>query len=95
MLANYGYKDGSGEFFISIDTDKCNGCEACVKACLASVFAVTQDENDPMNDRPVAAVTKEQRKRIRYACEPCKPAGKRPTLPCVVSCEPAAIVHSW
>jgi hypothetical protein len=26
MIANYGYKDGSGEFFISIDTDCCDGC---------------------------------------------------------------------
>jgi hypothetical protein len=23
MIANYGYKDGSGEYYISIDTDKC------------------------------------------------------------------------
>ncbi len=94
MLANYGYKDGSGGFFISIDTDKCNGCEACVKACPAGVLVVAEDENDPMNDQPVAAVTKEQRKKIKYACEPCKPSGGKPPLPCVASCEPGAIVHS-
>ena len=28
MLANYGYKDASGDFFITIDTDKCDGCGA-------------------------------------------------------------------
>ena len=29
MIANYGYKDGSGDWFISIDTDRCNGCGKC------------------------------------------------------------------
>jgi len=33
MLANYGYKDASGDFFITLDTDKCNGCGDCVKRC--------------------------------------------------------------
>ena len=34
MLANYGYKDGAGEFYITIDTDKCIECpdHACVAA---------------------------------------------------------------
>ena len=30
MIANYGFKDGSGDWFIVIDTDKCNGCGKCV-----------------------------------------------------------------
>ena len=29
MKANYGYKDGSGDFFITIDTDLCNTCGPC------------------------------------------------------------------
>lgn len=28
MIANYGCKDGSGEYYISIDTDKCVPCTA-------------------------------------------------------------------
>ncbi len=31
--ANYGYKDGSGEYFITIDTDLCNSCGKCAEAC--------------------------------------------------------------
>jgi ferredoxin len=54
MIANYGYKDGSGDFFIAIDMDRCNGFGACVKAYPASFFMVDEDENDLPNDQPVA-----------------------------------------
>jgi NAD-dependent dihydropyrimidine dehydrogenase PreA subunit len=97
MLANYGYKDGSGEFFITIDTDKCNGCGDCVSACPAGVLEVGEDENDPLNENPVAKVVAGQRKKIKYSCCPCKPAHgyKMTDLPCVKACFPCAIIHSW
>ncbi|MBW1829530.1 MAG: 4Fe-4S binding protein [Deltaproteobacteria bacterium] len=54
MLANYGYKDGSGDFFITLDTDKCDGCGDCVTACPNGVFEVVdEDPNDPMREEPV------------------------------------------
>lgn len=37
MIANYGYKDGSGDYFIAIDTDKCDGCGKYVEACPANI----------------------------------------------------------
>ena len=95
MIANYGYKDGSGDFFISIDTDKCDGCGACVEACPADVFITGEDPNDPFRDEPVAFVKDEQRKKIKYACGPCKPVSDRPPLPCMEACGPGAIDHSW
>jgi Fe-S-cluster-containing hydrogenase component 2 len=91
MLANYGYKDGSGEYFITIDTDKCNECGDCVPACPQGVFEMITDDYDDV----VAAVTEEQRKKIKYSCATCKPTSDRPELPCVKVCEPEAIVHSW
>ena len=95
MLANYGYKDGSGEFFITIDTDKCDGCKDCVPACPSAVFIVGEDPNDPLRDEPVAVVSEEQRKKLKYSCAPCKPDRDRPQLPCVTACTPLAISHSW
>ncbi len=73
MIANYGYKDGSGDYFIAIDTDKCNGCNDCVSACPYGVMDVGPDENDPLSDEEVAFVTEAERKKIKYTCAPCKP----------------------
>lgn len=95
MKANYGYKDGSGEFYITIDTDLCDGCGKCVEVCPEKVLEVTEDENDPLSDDFVARVTDTHRKKIKYSCGPCKPTGQPSNLPCVNACEPVAIAHSW
>lgn len=95
IIANYGYKDGSGEYFISIDTDKCDGCGKCEKACPYGVMVVGEDENDPLREEPVAKVSEAERKKIKYTCGPCKPTIGPRHLPCVEACEPGAISHSW
>ena len=94
MIANYGYKDGSGEYFISIDTDKCNGCGDCVPVCPEKVLEIRENEFDPMAEDDMAAVTEEQRKKLSYACAGCK-ANVMERLPCVAACEMDAIKHSW
>jgi ferredoxin len=96
VIAHYGYTDGSGEFFIGIDTDKCNGCGDCLSACPAEVFEVREhDPNDPFRETPVAAIKDSKRNKIQCACGPCKPAANRPPLPCLTACKPGAIAHSW
>ncbi len=93
MKANYGYMDGSGEYYITIDTDKCIDCEThdCVEACPAKLFEIIEDDYDD----EVAWVMEEKRKSIKYDCAPCKPVTDRPVLPCVAACKPEAIQHSW
>lgn len=95
MKAHYGYKDGSGDYFIAIDTDRCDGCGLCVEACPYKVLAVGEDENDPFREEPVARVVEAHRKKIKYSCAPCKPETEPAALPCVKACGPAAITHSW
>lgn len=96
MIANYGYKDGSGSYFIILDTDRCDGCGDCVRACREGVFQIVdEDPNDPLRDDPVVVVTEHQRKKLKYTCASCKASGDRPDLPCVAACEKGAISHSW
>jgi Fe-S-cluster-containing hydrogenase component 2 len=96
MLANYGYKDASGDFFITIDTERCNGCKDCVRACPAKVFVVVEeDPNDPMREEPVAMVAGGKNKKLKYECNLCKPTANRRALPCVTACKAEAISHSW
>ena len=91
MIANYGYKDGSGDYFISIDTDKCNNCRECIKVCPAGVIEIIVDDYDD----EVAAVCEEHRKKIKYSCASCKPTSGEVKLPCKEACDPGAIEHSW
>lgn len=97
MKANYGYKDGAGDFFITIDTDKCNGCGDCATECPAGVLELVEDEFDIDAETEIAAVTAAHSKKIKYSCAPCKPSSgyAMDELPCVKACAPNAIVHSW
>ena len=90
-IANYGYRDGSGEFYIIIDTDRCDVCEKCIEACPCGVLEKLIDDYDDV----IIAVKESERNRIKYSCGPCKPAGGRKELPCVAACAARAIRHSW
>jgi ferredoxin len=96
MIANYGYADAEGEFYITIDTGKCEECDGkpCVPACPRSLFV---PEEDPYGE-DVVAIDDMKRKKLKYECAPCKPntpSGERAALPCVKACPYSAITHSW
>jgi ferredoxin len=94
MIANYGFKDGSGDWYVTIDTDKCNGCGKCPEVCPAKILEVGPDEIDIFREEPVAFVKHEERKKVRYRCAPCQPGYGAEPAPCVGICEPKAITHS-
>ena len=95
MIAQYGYKDGSGDYFISIDTSKCDGCNECVPVCPAGVLEVRENDFDPLSEELMAAVKEEHRKKIKYSCAPCKQSDTMNVFPCISACDPKAILHSW
>jgi ferredoxin len=97
VIANYGYEDGSGFYYLSIDGDICARCShhACAAACPRGVFVIEMDDYDDM----VAVVNEAARKRLRELCSVCKDqngnSGTERRLPCTSACPEGALRHSW
>lgn len=94
MIANYGYEDASGSYYITIDTSKCAVCEdkACLNVCPAKLFQVELDDWDD----EIVVIRKDLCNTIKAQCMECKYADNRlETLPCQQACDAQAIVHSW
>ncbi len=36
-------------YFVSVDNDKCTGCEECVNICPQGVFEMADDKSNPAN----------------------------------------------
>ena len=92
IITYYGYCDGSGEYYVVIDSEKCDGCGECVVVCPPKALKMETQLID-LEDKTVAAVTEEHRKRIRYVCQPCKPETGKSS--CVLACPREAIRCVW
>jgi NAD-dependent dihydropyrimidine dehydrogenase PreA subunit len=92
LITHYGYIDGSGEYFIAIDSDKCSGCGKCIQACPKHVLELVTEFVD-LEDKTVAAVTEQHRKKISYSCAECKPEAKQTA--CMRTCPEKAIDITW
>lgn len=90
-LANYGFTDGSGEWYITVDSDKCDNCGECVRACPRGLLEIVLDDYDEQ----VVAVKEEFWNNVKYLCALCRPAGKGEYRPCARACRAGAITHSW
>lgn len=94
MLANYGYEDASGNYYIQIDTSVCAECadHGCVAACPGHAFFIEPDDWED----DVAVIRPELRNTLKALCAACKPLENRPELlPCQAACGQSAILHSW
>ena len=91
MIIHYGYEDGSGQYFVSIDAEKCNACVACIEICPQKILAMDTVMID-LDFKQAAVVLEAQRKKIKYTCASCH-EGKE--IPCVQACEQGAIVATW
>jgi len=108
-MANFGYEDASGSYFITIDTSKCDGCAECVHACTRSNAderpngTLRFDDLLPSSvleiivddyDQRIASVTLTHRTRLRYNCARCKSGRQGHIPPCIAACKSGAITHS-
>jgi ferredoxin len=91
MITHYGYTDGSGKFYVSIDAEKCNGCRSCIEVCPSAILAIDTVMID-IDDKDVAVVLETQRKKLKYTCAACHQENK---IPCVAACKEGAIVATW
>jgi len=94
MLANYGYVDASGDYYITINTDICVDCQEkrCVSLCPSQLFEIEVDDYDD----EVAIIKESVRNTLKAQCANCKPIeGRAEVLPCQSACPASAITHSW
>ncbi len=89
LKAQYGYADGTGEYYITIDMQKCDGCGRCVEACPAQVFAIGREAGDKV------AVKDGARKKLALLCPGFNVCSKRNLVNCHSVCQKSAIEHSW
>ncbi len=91
MIANYGYEDGSGHYYIKIDTAKCAECavKKCIEVCIEKLFATELDDFDD----EVVVIREDVRHTLQTNCARCKAEEK--AEPCVAACEANAIAFSW
>jgi ferredoxin len=86
----YGYSDGTGEYFITIDTEKCDGCGECIEACPAGVFMMSE------NGGTSAAIVREDlRKRLSFVCPGHDACAASHGETCRTVCAQQALDISW
>jgi ferredoxin len=90
LKAQYGYADGTGEYYITIDMQKCDGCGRCVEVCPAQIFEVKGE-----GQKRTAMVKDELRRKLALLCPGFGICGKENAVNCHSVCHGSAITHSW
>ncbi len=87
--AQYGYSDGTGEYYITIDMRLCDGCGKCAEVCPAQVLVADSGRGGK------AVVKEDARKRLALLCPGFALCSRQHVVNCHSVCPTDAIEHSW
>ena len=91
LKVQYGYSDGTGDYFITIDTGRCDGCGECVPACPPGIFEVAKNDAS----QPKAKVKEEAKKKLAFLCPGFHACSSKLEVNCHRVCQKDAISHTW
>ncbi len=89
--AQYGYSDGTGNYFITIDTGRCDGCGECVTVCPSAILEVATEDDGQLRAR----VKEEARKNLAMLCPGYEACLAKLERNCHRVCPGDAISHTW
>jgi predicted CoA-substrate-specific enzyme activase len=88
---HYGYSDGTGTYFITIENSRCDGCGECMLVCPSAVFEIVKDDNS----QPKVKVKEEARKKLAILCPGFHSCRIAHQANCHSACPKEAINHTW
>ncbi len=91
IRANYGYADGTGEYYLTVDTDKCDGCGDCVQACPEDILELARDDYGEAK----AVVKPALEKSLGDVCLGYEARCRDEEVNCHTACRPDVIEHTW
>lgn len=91
MIVHYGYTDGTGDYFITVDSGLCNGCGDCVEACPAGILILGREDGN----QPKAELKEEARKKLALLCPGFRSCSHAREINCHSVCAKNAISHTW
>lgn len=91
LTVHYGYADGTGEYYITVDSNRCDGCGDCVEACPAGIFILGREDGK----QPRAEINEDARKRIALLCPGFHSCSSKHEVNCHSACAREAIGHTW
>ena len=94
MIIHYGYKDGSGSYYVSINAEKCDACYTCIEKCPEQILKIDTVLVD-LDDKQVAVVDEASRNKLQYICATCHKQNQVTEMPCSCACKKGAISTTW
>ena len=91
MIVHYGYRDALGDFRITVDTDKCDGCGDCLGICPVEFFVLEEDDYDEVK----LVVRQEFVNKVGILCPGAGICRERNKSNCIETCPRKAISISW